>query len=210
MSQFVPILKPCQETICENPSKVHELTFFLAMYLISLATGGYKPCLESFGADQFDDDHPQEKEKKMSYFNWWNFALCCGLVLGVTFIVYVQDYVSWGIADLIITVTMTITLIIFFFGRRFYRYRVPKGSPLAPMLQVVVAAISKRNLPYPAGPSLLYEVPRSQKSQARILGHTKNLRSEICRMFLFYFILLNFIVIFFCSFIFNLVRSILL
>ena len=204
MSQFVPILKPCRKTKCENPSKVHELTFFLAMYLISLATGGFKPCLESFGADQFDDDHPQEREKKMSYFNWWNFALCCGLVLGVTFIVYVQDSVSWGIADLIITVTMSIALIIFIFGRRFYRYRVPKGSPLAPMLQVVVAAISKRNLPYPASPGLLYEVPRSQKSQARLLGHTNNLRSGRCRFFIF--LKLHYP---FCSFIFNLVRSIL-
>ncbi|KAA8546864.1 hypothetical protein F0562_003293 [Nyssa sinensis] len=175
MSEFIPSLKPCDTEVCPHPRKVHEVAFFLAMYFISLGTGGHKPCLESFGADQFDDDHLEERKQKMSYFNWWNFALCCGLLLGVTLIVYVQDYVSWGVADLILTVTMTITVIIFYFGKRFYRYRVPEGSPLTPMLHVLVAAITKRNLPYPSSPDLLYEFdPKSEKG--RLLCHTNNLR----------------------------------
>ncbi|KAA8534159.1 hypothetical protein F0562_031648 [Nyssa sinensis] len=176
MSRFIPSLKPCKTDECSHPSRVHEVIFFLAMYFISVATGGYKPCLESFGADQFDDDHPEERKNKMSYFNWWNFALCCGLVLGVTFIVYVQDYVSWGVADLILAIAMTITIIIFYFGKSFYRYRMPQGSPLTPMLQVVVAAIKKRHLPYPSSPALLYEVPKSQNSRGRLINHTNNLR----------------------------------
>uniref|UniRef100_A0A5B6ZFD3 Major facilitator superfamily protein n=1 Tax=Davidia involucrata TaxID=16924 RepID=A0A5B6ZFD3_DAVIN len=176
MSEFIPSLKPCNTEVCLRPRKVHEVAFFLAMYFISLGTGGHKPCLESFGADQFDDDHAEERKQKMSYFNWWNFALCCGLLLGVTLIVYVQDSVNWGAADLILTATMTITIIIFYCGKPFYRYRVPKGSPLTPMLHVLVAAITKRNLPYPSSPALLYEVPKSQKSQGRLLCHTNNLR----------------------------------
>uniref|UniRef100_A0A5B6ZH02 Uncharacterized protein n=1 Tax=Davidia involucrata TaxID=16924 RepID=A0A5B6ZH02_DAVIN len=176
MSELVPSIKPCDTDVCTHPRKVHEVAFFLAMYLISLGTGGHKPCLESFGADQFDDDHAEERKQKMSYFNWWNFALCCGLLLGVTLIVYVQDSVNWGAADLILTATMTITIIIFYCGKPFYRYRVPKGSPLTPMLHVLVAAITKRNLPYPSSPALLYEVPKSQKSQGRLLCHTNNLR----------------------------------
>uniref|UniRef100_A0A5B6ZI71 Major facilitator superfamily protein n=1 Tax=Davidia involucrata TaxID=16924 RepID=A0A5B6ZI71_DAVIN len=177
MSRFIPSLKPCEaDTSCQHTSKVHEVTFFLAMYFISVATGGYKPCLESFGADQFDDDHREERKKKMSYFNWWNFALCCGLVLGVTVVVYVQDYVSWGFADIILTIALAITIIIFYFGRPFYRYRMPQGSPLTPMLQVVVAAMKKRHLPYPSSPALLYEVPKPHKSHGRLLNHTKTLR----------------------------------
>ncbi|KAL5740514.1 hypothetical protein ACOSP7_029397 [Xanthoceras sorbifolium] len=54
--------------------------------------GGHKPSLESFGADQFDDDHIEERKKKMSFFNWWNFGLCSGLLLGVTVVIYVQDH----------------------------------------------------------------------------------------------------------------------
>ncbi|KAF8402992.1 hypothetical protein HHK36_011086 [Tetracentron sinense] len=177
MTQLVPSLKPCDHMgMCHKPRKVHEVIFFLALYLVSLGTGGHKPALESFGADQFDDDHSEERKKKMSYFNWWNFGLCSGLLIGVTLIVYVQDNVSWGVADIILTSIMVISIVIFCMGRPFYRYRVPEGSPATPMLQVLVAAMSKRNLPYPSDPALLYEVPKSQKSQGRRLCHTGNLR----------------------------------
>ncbi|KAF8397393.1 hypothetical protein HHK36_016306 [Tetracentron sinense] len=176
MSHLIPSLKPCDMNPCHKPRKVHEVVFFLAMYLISVGTGGHKPALESFGADQFDDNHSEERKKKMSYFNWWNFGLCCGLLLGVTVIVYLQDYVSWGVADIVLSAVMASTTIIFFVGKPFYRYRVPEGSPLTPMLQVLVAAMTKRNLPYPSNPAQLYEVPKSQKTQGRFLCHTNKLK----------------------------------
>ncbi|XP_059666321.1 protein NRT1/ PTR FAMILY 5.6-like [Cornus florida] len=176
ISEFIPSLKPCDTEVCSHPRKVHEVVFFSAMYFISLGTGGHKPCLESFGADQFDDDHLEERKQKMSFFNWWNFALCCGLLLGVTLIVYVEDSASWGVADLILTVTMAISVIIFYSGKPFYRYRVPEGSPLTPMLQVLVAAMTKRNLTYPSSPALLHEAQKSEKSQGRFLCHTNNFK----------------------------------
>ncbi|GLT89104.1 hypothetical protein SLE2022_071030 [Rubroshorea leprosula] len=179
MSQLIPSLKPCDEGMCQHsqhPRTIHEVVFFIAIYSISLGTGGFKPCLESFGADQFDDDHLEERKKKMSFFNWWNFSLCWGLLLGVTVIVYVQEKVSWGVAALILTITMAVTILIFFVGNRYYRYRLPEGSPLTPLLQVLVSAIRKRKLPYPSNPSLLYEVPRTEKSQGRLLRHTSRLR----------------------------------
>ncbi|KAG5557849.1 hypothetical protein RHGRI_007928 [Rhododendron griersonianum] len=176
MTQFIPSLKPCGTDLCTQTRKVHKVVFFLAIYLLSLGTGGHKPCLESFGADQFDDDHMEERKQKMSYFNWWNFALCCGLLLGVTLIAYAEDYASWGVASLILTVTMAITIMIFYFGKGFYRYRVPEGSPLTPMSQVLVAALRKRNMSHPSSPALLYEVPKSEKSKGRLLCHTNSLR----------------------------------
>ncbi|KAF6161093.1 hypothetical protein GIB67_007734 [Kingdonia uniflora] len=175
MSQLIPTLKPCGMNPCHNPKKLHEVIFFLALYLISVGTGGHKPALESFGADQFDDDHKEERMKKLSYFNWWNFGLCCGLLFGVTLIVYVQDYTSWAAADVILTVVMAMSIVVFCTGRRFYRYRLPEGSPLTPMLQVLVAALAKRNLPHPFNPALLYEAPSSQKTKGRLLCHTSNL-----------------------------------
>lgn len=142
--------------------------------MISIATGGFKPSLESFGADQFDDDHAEERKKKMSFFNLWSFTLSCGYMLGVTVIVYVQDEVSWGTADIVLTSVIAIAIVIFVLGRPFYRYREPKGSPLTPMLQVLVAAIAKRNLPCPSNPNELYE-PKSQGNK-RLLCHTQRLR----------------------------------
>lgn len=177
MSSMIPAWKPCDSTgICLGPRKVHEVIFFLGIYLISIATGGHKASLESFGADQFDDNHPAERRHKMSFFNWWNFGLCCGLLLAVTLIVYVQEHVSWAMADIILTVVMACTIVIFCVGRPFYRYRRPTGSPFTPMLQVLVAAISKRKLPYPSNAGELYEVPESAETQGTLLCHTQRLK----------------------------------
>lgn len=127
--------------------------------------------------DQFDDNHSGERKKKMSYFNWWNFALCCGILLGVTVIVYVQDKVGWGAANLVLAIVMTVTILTFYFGKIYYRYILPEGSPLTPLLQVLVAAIRKRKLPHPSNPSQLYEVPKLKLAQgSRLLCHTSRLR----------------------------------
>lgn len=174
LSQFIPSLKPCDVGGCEKARKIHEVAFFLAMYSISLGTGGHKPCLQSFGADQFDDDHAEERKKKLSYFNWWNIAVCCGLFLGVTVIVYIEDNISWGVAILILTITMAVTVATFYMGKPYYRYRLPEGSGSTSMLQVLVAAMRKRKLPSPSNPALLYEVP-NYKIQGRLLGHTDRL-----------------------------------
>ncbi|KAF3622009.1 Protein NRT1/ PTR FAMILY 5.7 [Capsicum annuum] len=175
MSTVVPSLKSCGSYPCQEPRKVHVVIFFFAIYLISIGTGGHRPSLESFGADQFDDDHPQEKRKKMSFFNWWSFGLCSGVLLGVTLIVYVQDHVSWAAADLILTLVMASSLIIFCSGRRFYRYRKVSESPLTTMLQVLVASIKKRNLPHPSSPAYLHETQKSETNRRR-LCHTKGLK----------------------------------
>ncbi|KAM1489849.1 hypothetical protein ACFXTO_033052 [Malus domestica] len=176
MSWFLPSLRPCDTKTCHEPRKIHEVVFFLAIYLVSIGTGGHKPALESFGADQFDDDHREERKQKMSFFNWWNFGLCCGLLLGVTVVVYVQDHVSWGVADIVLTAVMAVSLAIFIIGRRNYRYRKPTGSPLTPMLQVLVAAIAKRSLPHPSDPAQLYEISKSEKVNGRLLCHTEKLK----------------------------------
>ena len=176
MSEFIPSLKPCDINKCHQPRKTHGVVFFLALYCISFGTGGFKPCLESFGADQFDDDNVEERKKKMSFFNWWNFTLCFGLMLGVTVIVYVQDNVGWGVANIILTVLMAITVIAFYVGRPLYRYRGPEGNPLKPILQVIIAAIRKRNLTCPSDPALLFEVLKSEKPKGRLLSHTTRLR----------------------------------
>lgn len=179
MSRVVPSLKPCAAKTCVTPRGIHEIFFFIAIYLISVGTGGHKPSLESFGADQFDEDHPRERRDKMSFFNWWNSMLCAGLLLGVTVIIYVQDHFSWAAADITLTVVMALTIVVFCIGRPWYRFRKPTGSPLTPLLHVLVAAFGKRKLPYPSQTDHLYEVPKSGKTHGRLLFHTDKLKYEI-------------------------------
>ncbi|KAF3574000.1 hypothetical protein F2Q69_00061796 [Brassica cretica] len=176
LSWFIPGLKPCHEEVCVEPRKAHEIAFFIAIYLISIGTGGHKPSLESFGADQFEDDHPEERKMKMSYFNWWSAGLCAGVLTAVTIVVYIEDHIGWGVAGIILTVVMATSLLVFLIGKPFYRYRAPSGSPLTPMLQVFVAAVAKRHLPRPNDSSLLHELSREDYSKGRLLSRTEKLK----------------------------------
>jgi dipeptide/tripeptide permease len=54
---------------------------FSSLYIIALGTGGIKPNVSAFGADQFDESDPQDRREKNSFFNWWVLAalLACPL-----------------------------------------------------------------------------------------------------------------------------------
>ncbi|CAA0836349.1 Protein NRT1/ PTR FAMILY 5.7 [Striga hermonthica] len=177
MSSVAPALKPCAGDTCPKARKIHVTFFFLAIYLIAIATGGHKPTLESFGADQFDDDHPEERKKKMSFFNWWNSALCAALIFSSTVIAYVQDHVSWVAADVVIISVMGFAVVLFWAGRSLYRFQKPAGSPFTPLARVLVAAFVKRKLPCPSGSDGLYEVPMGDKAtRGRLLVRTDRLK----------------------------------
>ncbi|KAB1201215.1 Protein NRT1/ PTR FAMILY 5.4 [Morella rubra] len=47
--------------------------FFLALYILSVGEGGHKPCVQTFAADQFDEDSPEQRKEKSSFFNWWKY-----------------------------------------------------------------------------------------------------------------------------------------
>lgn len=44
--------------------------FWAMMYLIAVGTGGIKPCVSTFGADQFDESKPSEARLIPRFFNW--------------------------------------------------------------------------------------------------------------------------------------------
>jgi len=170
-AQLAPVLNPA------HSPRLHEALFFAGIYLVSVGTGGHKPALESFGADQFDETHAAaERVRKMSFFNWWNCTLCAGVLLGVTVVVYAQERLGWGAATVVLAAVMAASLAVFLAGRRSYRYRVPEGSPLTPLLQVLVAAFRKRRLPLPADADEPYEVRSPQSGNKRLLCHTYQLR----------------------------------
>ncbi|XP_006845418.2 protein NRT1/ PTR FAMILY 5.6 isoform X1 [Amborella trichopoda] len=156
--------------------KIQGAFFYLGLYLVSVGTGGHKPCLQAFGADQFEEaDSEEVRREKASFFNWWFAILALGVVVAATVVVYVQDNVGWGLGYGIPTMTMVITLIVFMFGSPFYVCVRPEGSPLTSVAQVLVAAFHKRGLVHPLDPSLLHE-DSSVGEGKRLLDHTNTLR----------------------------------
>ncbi|KAL5550119.1 hypothetical protein UlMin_000295 [Ulmus minor] len=178
LSASVNGLKPsCDKTGC-HPTGTESAVFFIALYLIALGTGGIKPCVSSFGADQFDDTDETEREKKSSFFNWFYFSINVGALIASSVLVWIQMNVGWGWGFGIPAVAMAIAIVFFFSGSHLYRLQKPGGSPLTRIVQVIVASFRKYNVQVPADKSLLYETADEECiiEGSRKLEHTDKLR----------------------------------
>jgi len=180
LSASVPQLQPptCSGTACPEAGLLQYGIFFIGLYMIALGTGGIKPCVSSFGADQFDDTDPAERAKKGSFFNWFYFCINMGSFISGTIIVWIQDNSGWGIGFAIPTISMALAIACFFAASNIYRYQKPGGSPLTRVCQVVVAAFRKRHAELPNDVSLLYEVDGqiSAIEGSRKLEHTNEIK----------------------------------
>ncbi|KAH7568228.1 hypothetical protein JRO89_XS07G0263700 [Xanthoceras sorbifolium] len=126
-----------------SPYTLQVILFFFALYLVALGQGGHKPCVQAFGADQFDKQDPEENKSRSSFFNWWYFGLCGGTIFTVTILNYIQDNLNWALGFGIPCISMAVALIVFLIGTKSYRYCV-KGdekNPLVRIGQVFVAAV---------------------------------------------------------------------
>lgn len=64
--------------------------FFVALYILSVGEGGHKPCVQTFAADQFDEDSPEQRKEKSSFFNWWYMAIVTAATAATLVIIYLQ------------------------------------------------------------------------------------------------------------------------
>jgi len=160
LSASVPSFMPpqCVGSICPQPTLPQYLVYFVGLYMIALGAGGIKPCVSSFGADQFDDTDPVEKRKKGAFFNWFYFCINIGSLISGTVLIWVQENCGYGIGFGISTFFIALAIGSFFIGSEIYRFQIPGGSPLTRACQVIVAATRKRKADSPVDSSLLYEL----------------------------------------------------
>ncbi|XP_034689370.1 protein NRT1/ PTR FAMILY 8.3-like [Vitis riparia] len=180
LSATVPAFKPadCVGSVCPPATTAQYAVFFFGLYLIALGTGGIKPCVSSFGADQFDDTDPKERVKKGSFFNWFYFSINIGALVSSSFLVWIQDNAGWGLGFGIPALFMGIAIASFFSGTPLYRFQKPGGSPITRMCQVLVASFRKWKLEVPKDSNLLYETPdkNSAIEGSRKLEHSNELK----------------------------------
>ncbi|XP_048319954.1 protein NRT1/ PTR FAMILY 8.1 [Ziziphus jujuba] len=178
LSSSVTGLKPsCNKDGCQATTS-QAAVCFVALYLIALGTGGIKPCVSSFGADQFDETDETEKKKKSSFFNWFYLSINIGALIASSVLVWIQMNVGWGWGFGIPAVAMAIAVVSFFSGSRLYRLQKPGGSPFTRIFQVIVASFRKLNVEVPAEESLLYETADMECNikGSRKLEHTDKLK----------------------------------
>lgn len=180
LSALVPAFRPpeCVGSVCPEASFAQYAIFFLGLYMIALGTGGIKPCVSSFGADQFDDTDPVERVKKGSFFNWFYFSINIGALISSSLIVWIQDNYGWDLGFGIPTLFMGLAIGSFFAGTVLYRFQKPGGSPLTRMCQVVVASLHKWRVDVPDDSTLLFELPdkTSAIEGSRKLEHSDELK----------------------------------
>ncbi|KAG8074188.1 hypothetical protein GUJ93_ZPchr0006g41807 [Zizania palustris] len=179
LSAAVPLISsgPHSWTIWIDPVSSQHTIFIVGLYMVALGYGGQSPCIQSFGADQFDDTDEDEKTNKRSFFNWVYFIANAGSLISGTIIVWVQDHKGWIWGFTIPTLFVSIGIVTFIFGSTVYRFQKPGGSPLVRVCQVIVAAIHKFDQDLPCDSSVLYEFlgQGSAIEGSRKLKHTTGL-----------------------------------
>uniref|UniRef100_A0A0E0MKV7 Major facilitator superfamily (MFS) profile domain-containing protein n=1 Tax=Oryza punctata TaxID=4537 RepID=A0A0E0MKV7_ORYPU len=122
----------------------------LGLYVIPLGEGALRVCGAALGGDQFDGGDPAaEVRGKASFFNWFAFCISLGGLVGLVFVVWVQNNEGWDLGFALAALMALVAMAVVLAGLPFYRHRVPTGSPLTRILQVFVAAFRKRNVTMP-------------------------------------------------------------
>ncbi|KAF7110427.1 hypothetical protein CFC21_110534 [Triticum aestivum] len=174
LSAYLPLL--VKNIVSSNIVSSQEFVLFLGLYMIAVGLGGLRPCLMSFGADQFDDGDPSERATKGSFFNWDVFNMNCASLISSTGIVWVQDHYGWALGLTIPAVVLAAGLSCLVATSRTYRFQRTRGSPLTRVCQVVVAAVRKFSVDTPADSSLLYDMPEDHLAGVPRIEHTTDLR----------------------------------
>ncbi|KAL7192108.1 hypothetical protein ACSBR2_024034 [Camellia fascicularis] len=151
------------QTICIGPTSWQMVFILTGFGFLVIGASGIRPCNLAFGADQFNPNTESGKRGMSSFFNWYYFTFTFAMMVSLTIIVYVQSNVSWALGLAIPTFLMFCSCAVFFIGTRIYVKVLPQGSPLTSVVQVVVAAVKKRDLKLPEQPllSLHNHVPAS-------------------------------------------------
>ncbi|KAG0477853.1 hypothetical protein HPP92_012572 [Vanilla planifolia] len=131
---------PCSLEGCHPATDRQNAVLFAWLYAIAVGTGGIKPCISSFGADQFDEGDAGEASTKYSFFSWFFFAINLGVLIGITLVAYIEDRNGWGWGIGISAAGTFISLLILLAGSPLYRHQRPHGRAFTRFLQVLIAA----------------------------------------------------------------------
>ena len=97
----------------QSPSTGQAAFFWIMMYLIALGTGGIKPNVSTFGADQFDKTDVRHRRLIPSYFNYFYASINCGAILSATVVVNLQTNVSWTVGFAVPAASFAVACAIF-------------------------------------------------------------------------------------------------
>jgi len=117
----------------------HNVTF-VGLGLIALGTGGIKPCVSTFGADQFEINQGERRniwDRELErYFMAFYFVINMGSILGFLVIPLIRKYYGYFWAFLVPAISLLAALIVFLSASTKYIIVSPKGSVLKVIMGV--------------------------------------------------------------------------
>jgi len=105
---------------------------FLGIFLIAMGTGGIKPCVVSFGADQFKV--PEQAKQMATYFAMFYASINLGSMVSTIATPYLRRVECMGeescfsLAFGLPAVLMIIAIFFFWFGRNSYKREIPEKN----------------------------------------------------------------------------------
>jgi dipeptide/tripeptide permease len=167
--QFRP--PPCNTNTgspCRLASGGQNALLYSSFIMMTIGSGGIRPCSIAFGADQFDYTSEKGKRSIQSFFNWYYFSFTIAMMIALTIIVYIQDDVSWSWGLSIPTSLMFLSITSFLLGANLYVCVTPEGSSFTSFMQVLVAARRKYHFSLPSQTSEYYDPPQNGVLKSRM------------------------------------------
>ena len=150
ISELRPPSCNSQPVACAGPTTAQISVLVASLALLAIGAGGIRPCNLPFGADQFDRTAENGRRQVNSFFNWYYATNTAAVMVALTFVVYLQNSVSWVIGMAVPAVLILFSLLFFLLGARIYVFAPPEGSVFSGVIQVFVAAFKKRSLRLPS------------------------------------------------------------
>jgi MFS family permease len=160
---------------------------FTSFALMSVGSGGIRPCTLAFGADQLDkrDNSASNVRTLQTFFNWYYTVLGLSIVFAATVIVYIQQARGWVVGFSVPVVLMVTALTLFLLGSPFYLKATADRSAIIGLVQVFVASYKNRREPLPpvtADASTFYNragsKPRTPTNKLRYVRYTIYVANE--------------------------------
>lgn len=125
-----------------------ELTI-LGLLLISLGTGGIKPCVSAFGGDQFVI--PQQELQLQRFFSVFYFAINAGSFISTFLTPVLREDVHcdgesscFSLAFGVPAVLMGVSILSFVIGSRWYKIKAPEGNIVVECFKCMWHAVTKK------------------------------------------------------------------
>lgn len=177
LTTMIPQARPprCNESSsnCNEATSFQTILLCSCLGIMSIGAGGIRATCMAFGADQLTN---LTKEGTLqTYFSWY-FALCSiSVLIGNTFIVYIQDNIGWQLGFSIPPMVMLLATVPFFLAYPFFIKLKVQDSLFTGLIQAIVASYKNRNIPLSSDNNMLYH----HKKGSTMVSPSEKLRYDL-------------------------------